>query len=145
MNIKLSLLLPLLPVVSFAQDIILVPIGTLQTTIVESRPTPTTRPTFTPQHAADMRRFNEMLSKPLYRLFFRKADTNKDKRITVTEARNYARTELEDRDTSRNEPALNVMLKQNPRADINKDGVLTKAELLKFLQPFVDYESGVRN
>lgn len=135
-------LLFLLPTLALAKEIVLVPLtpsnsalSTLPVTVVESKPK------FTTQHAEDMKRFNEMLSKPLYRLFFRKADTNKDKRITVTEARNYARRELQSNDTSRNEPALNAMLKQNPRADINKDGVLTKAELLSFLQPFVDYES----
>jgi hypothetical protein len=82
--------------------------------------------------------FREWSNKPLFRRVFKPADVNRDKRITIEEIANYAEKELPRNATSRNEITLKIMFKQNPRSDINRDGVLTKRELITYLNWFVE-------
>jgi len=87
---------------------------------------------------AQIENFQKWSNKPIFRLVFRGADVNRDKYISIPEIRDFAAVELASRDTSENEPALRMMFKQNPRSDLNRDGVLTKRELLTYLDWFIE-------
>jgi len=82
--------------------------------------------------------FRKWSNKRIFRMVFRGADVNRDKYISIPEIRDFAAVELASRDSSENEPALRMMFKQNPRSDLNRDGVLTKRELLTYLDWFIE-------
>lgn len=82
--------------------------------------------------------FRRWSNKPLFRRVFRAADVNRDRDITIEEIADYAEKELPRRATSENEVTLRIMYRQNPRSDLNRDGVLTKKELVTYLNWFVE-------
>jgi len=87
---------------------------------------------------AQVQEFQKWANKPLFRLFLGGSDLDGDGYVSIIEIRDYAAVELPSRATSENERALKIMHRQNPRADLDRDGVLTKRELLIYLDLFIE-------
>ena len=89
------------------------------------------------QLEADKVEFQRWTNK-LYGLFGRKADIDKDGILSIAELRGHCDNELKDHKTSKNDLLLRIIKKQNPKMDQNKDGILTKPELLTYMDLFID-------
>jgi hypothetical protein len=63
-----------------------------------------------------------------------KTDGNGDGTLTLAELREYVQAKFKDRATSRSNLYMSRFFKYEPTADYNRDGVLTKLELLHHLR-----------
>jgi len=75
----------------------------------------------------------EKWANKLYFAFGKRADTNRDKTLSVKELRDFSATELVPGDSSKNDMALRIFNRKNPKADTNRDRVLTRTEFLAYL------------
>lgn len=91
------------------------------------------------EYAQEKAQFQKWANK-LYFAFGKRADANRDKKLSVQELRDFGATALEATDTSENDMALRIINRKNPKADSNHDGVLTKDELLAYLDRFLAEE-----
>lgn len=78
-------------------------------------------------------------SAKLYRLF-RKADTNQDRNLSLLELRNHLDKKMKPGSTSQNDLLLRILRKRNPKLDIDKDGILTKEEVVAYMDQFIEQE-----
>lgn len=81
----------------------------------------------------------EQWSAKLYRLF-RKADTNQDRNLSLLELRNHLDKKMTPGSTSQNDLLLRILRKRNPKLDIDKDGILTKEEVVAYMDQFIEQE-----
>lgn len=81
----------------------------------------------------------EQWSAKLYRLF-RKADTNQDKNLSLLELRNHLDKKMKPGSTSQNDLLLRILRKRNPKLDIDKNGILTKEEVVAYMDQFIEQE-----
>ncbi|MDF1753372.1 MAG: EF-hand domain-containing protein [Verrucomicrobiales bacterium] len=82
----------------------------------------------------------ELWAGKLYKLF-RKADTDGDKALSLLELRNHLDKKMEPGKTSEKDFLLRTLKKKNPAIDLNKDGILTKEELVGYLDMFIAMEN----
>jgi Ca2+-binding EF-hand superfamily protein len=82
----------------------------------------------------------EKWAERLYGLF-RGADTDGDKTLSLLELRNHLDKKMKDNKTSENDLLLKILRKKNPKLDIDQDNILSKAELVRYLDAFIEEEN----
>ncbi len=76
----------------------------------------------------------------LYGLF-RKADTDRDETLSLLELRNHLDKKMNPGKTSEDDMLLKILMKKNPKLDLDQNNILTKEELVKYLDIFIHEES----